>query len=52
MSVGLGFDSGMLAPRDRLEALNAAFAQTNLPQRVTCVDGVLSAHRVQGTARG
>jgi AraC family transcriptional regulator, positive regulator of tynA and feaB len=47
MSVGLVFDAAMLAPRDRLEALNAAFAQTNLPQRVTCVDGGLSAHRIE-----
>jgi AraC-like DNA-binding protein len=47
MPVGLVFDAAALAPRDRLEALNAAIAASGLPQRVTCADGVLGAHRIE-----
>lgn len=45
--MGLVFDAEALAPRDRLEALNAAIAASGLPQRVTCADGILGAHRVE-----
>jgi hypothetical protein len=47
VAVGLGFDAATLAPRDRLEALNAVIAGSNLPQQVRCADGVLSAHRTE-----
>lgn len=47
ISVTVVFDAATLAPRDRLEALNSAFADPNLPQQVSSVDGVLDAHRVE-----
>jgi AraC family transcriptional activator of tynA and feaB len=47
MPVGLVFDTGTLAPRERIEALNAAIATTDLPQRITCADGALGMHRVE-----
>jgi AraC family transcriptional regulator, positive regulator of tynA and feaB len=47
VAVGLVFDAGTLAPRDRLEALNAVIAGSDLPQQVRCADGVLNAHRTE-----
>jgi AraC family transcriptional regulator, positive regulator of tynA and feaB len=45
--VGLVFDAETLAPRERLDALNAAFERTDLPQLITCADGVLRTHRTE-----
>jgi AraC family transcriptional regulator, positive regulator of tynA and feaB len=45
--MGVVFDAETLAPRERLEALNAAIAMSDLPQQVSCADGVLGAHRVE-----
>jgi AraC family transcriptional activator of tynA and feaB len=45
--MGLVFDAETLAPLERLDALNAAFEKTDLPQLITCADGVLRAHHIE-----
>jgi AraC family transcriptional regulator, positive regulator of tynA and feaB len=47
ISVTVVFDAATLAPRERLEALNAAIARTDIPQEIRCGDGVLGAHRIE-----